>query len=158
VFIDCQSSTAETELPPPKSLSVHVLLLCILLLNMLHKYKSEVFGPSEQAGHNTLFTHIILHQYNPLNNAQYISGVSCCTVLLQGTRSLIMGLVFKEFCQNMCNTSVRIYGLGGVERPSHPSCAKAQHTSNTASRNGTPKLTWDFLQINTCSSKNSRIY
>jgi len=133
VFIACQSPTAETEdpttlkAPPPPSpqTTFSVLLLCILLLNMLHKYKSEGFGPSKQAGHNPLFTHIILHQYNPLNSTQYISGVSCCTVLLQGTRSLIMGLVFKECCQNMCNTSVWICGLGGVERPSHPSCAKA---------------------------------
>jgi hypothetical protein len=144
--------------PPPRSLSVHALLLCILLLNMLHKYKSDGFRPSERAGHNPLFIYITLHEYNLLNNAQYISSVSCCIVLLQGTSSLIMGLAFTEWCQNMCNTSVWIYSLGGGERPYLPSCATAWHISTIASRNGTPWLTCNFLQINTCFSKNSCIY
>ena len=70
---------------------------------MPHKYKSDGFEPGEQAGHNPL---LILHQNHSLNNAQFIFNWSCCTVLLQGTSYLVTGQVFKEWCQNMCNTSV----------------------------------------------------
>jgi hypothetical protein len=78
-------------------------LLYTLLCNMPHKYKSHGFRPAEKAGYNPLLTHIILHQNHPLKNAQYIFSVSCHAVLLQGTRSLVIMQVFKEWCQSTCN-------------------------------------------------------